>query len=35
VDPERNAKGGSNPALVAVVITKADLTTFKQEGKLL
>ncbi len=35
VDPERNAKGGSNPALVAVVITKADITAFKQEGKLL
>ncbi len=34
VDPERNAKGGSNPALVAVTITKADLAAFKQAGKL-
>lgn len=34
VDPEREAKGGSNPALVAVTITKADITAFRQEGKL-
>jgi beta-barrel assembly-enhancing protease len=34
VDPERNAKGGSNPKPVAVTITAADLTAFKKEGGL-
>jgi hypothetical protein len=33
-DPEVNAKGGANPALVAVKVTPADLETFKKEGKL-
>ncbi|MGE3842731.1 MAG: M48 family metalloprotease [Vicinamibacterales bacterium] len=34
VDPERNAKGGSNPALVAVTVTASDISAFKKEGKL-
>jgi beta-barrel assembly-enhancing protease len=34
VDPERNAKGGSNPAVVVVTLTAADLTAFKKEGNL-
>jgi predicted Zn-dependent protease len=34
VDPERNAKGGSNPALVAVTLSAADLDAFKKEGHL-
>lgn len=34
VDTERNAKGGGNPALVAVTVTAADLTAFKKDGKL-
>ncbi len=34
VDTERNAKGGSNPALVAVKITVADINAFKKEGQL-
>jgi predicted Zn-dependent protease len=34
VDQERNAKGGDNPALVAVTITPKDLEAFKKEGKL-
>jgi hypothetical protein len=29
-----DAKGGSNPALVAVKITPADIEAFKKEGKL-
>jgi hypothetical protein len=33
-DSERDAKGGSNPALVAVKVTAAELTAFKKEGKL-
>ena len=33
-DPEVDAKGGGNPALVAVKVTPADLETFKKEGKL-
>jgi predicted Zn-dependent protease len=33
-DPEVNAKGGANPALVAVKVTPAELETFKKEGKL-
>ena len=35
VDTERNARGGDNPALVAVTITAAELEKFKKEGKLL
>jgi predicted Zn-dependent protease len=34
VDPERDAKGGSNPALVPVKLVAADLSAFKQEGGL-
>ena len=34
VDPERDAKGGSNPKLVPVKIVAADLTAFKKEGGL-
>jgi predicted Zn-dependent protease len=34
VDQERNARGGDNPALVAVTITPKDLEAFKKEGKL-
>ncbi len=33
-DSERDAKGGSNPAMVAVKVTAAELTAFKKEGKL-
>ena len=34
VDSERNAKGGSNPKLVLVSVTAADLTAFKKDGRL-
>ena len=34
VDSERNAKGGGNPTLVPVIVTAADLTAFKKDGKL-
>jgi beta-barrel assembly-enhancing protease len=34
VDPERDAKGGSNPAVVAVKITPADIAAFKKQGGL-
>jgi predicted Zn-dependent protease len=34
VDPERHAKGGSNPNLVEVKVTSADIEAFKKEGKL-
>lgn len=34
VDTERNAKGGSNPAVVAVKLTPADVDQFRTEGKL-
>lgn len=34
VDPERDAKGGSNPQPVAVTITAADIAAFKKEGGL-
>jgi predicted Zn-dependent protease len=34
VDPERDAKGGSNPKPVPVKITAADLAAFKKEGGL-
>lgn len=34
VDPERDAKGGSNPKVVPVKITAADLAAFKKAGGL-
>ena len=34
VDPERDARGGSNPALVAVSISPADLQAFRKAGGL-
>jgi hypothetical protein len=34
VDTERAAKGGPNPALVAVKVTAQELTAFKKDGKL-
>jgi len=34
VDSERNAKGGSNPNVVAVNVTLNDINAFKKEGKL-
>ncbi len=34
VDPEKDSKGGSNPALVAVTIAPADVAAFKKEGGL-
>ena len=34
VDTERNAKGGANPALVAVQVTAADLEAFRKQGNL-
>jgi beta-barrel assembly-enhancing protease len=34
VDTERNAKGGSNPALVPVNVQMADIEAFKKEGHL-
>ena len=34
VDPEKDSKGGSNPALVAVKIAPAEVTAFKKEGGL-
>jgi hypothetical protein len=34
VDPEKDSKGGPNPALVAVKIAAADLAAFKKEGGL-
>ena len=34
VDTERNAKGGSNPALVVVRVNMGDIQTFKKEGNL-
>jgi predicted Zn-dependent protease len=33
-DSERDAKGGSNPAMVSVKVTAAELTAFRKEGKL-
>jgi beta-barrel assembly-enhancing protease len=33
-DPDVDAKGGGNPALVAVKVTAADVEAFKKEGKL-
>ncbi len=34
LDPEVDAKGGANPAIVPVSITAADLDAFRKEGKL-
>ena len=34
VDPEKDSKGGSNPAVVAVTITAADIAAFRKEGGL-
>ena len=34
LDPEKDAKGGGNPAIVAVQITPADLQAFKKAGSL-
>jgi len=34
VDTERNAKGGSNPAIVVVHVQAADINAFKKEGNL-
>ena len=34
VDTERNAKGGSNPNVVAVTLTAADVAQFKSQGQL-
>jgi predicted Zn-dependent protease len=34
VDPEKDSKGGSNPAVVAVKITAADIAAFRKEGGL-
>ena len=34
LDPEKDAKGGSNPAVVAVKVTAADLQAFKKAGAL-
>ncbi len=34
VDPEKDSKGGSNPAIVEVKIAAADLAAFKKEGGL-
>lgn len=34
VDPEKDSKGGSNPAIVAVKLVAADIAAFKKEGGL-
>lgn len=34
LDPEKDAKGGANPALVAVKVTPADIQAFKKAGSL-
>jgi beta-barrel assembly-enhancing protease len=34
LDPEKDARGGSNPRLVPVKVTAAELATFKKEGGL-
>jgi hypothetical protein len=34
IDPEKDAKGGSNPKPVPVKVTAADLAAFKKEGGL-
>jgi hypothetical protein len=34
LDPEKDARGGGNPAVVAVKVTPADLQAFKKAGSL-
>jgi predicted Zn-dependent protease len=34
LDPEVDAKGGPNPAVVGVTVTKADVDAFRKDGKL-
>jgi hypothetical protein len=34
LDPEVDAKGGPNPAIVSVSVSKADIDAFRKEGKL-
>jgi predicted Zn-dependent protease len=34
LDPEVDAKGGANPAIVSVSVSKGDVETFRKEGKL-
>ena len=34
LDPEKDAKGGANPAIVAVTVTPNDLQAFKKAGSL-
>jgi predicted Zn-dependent protease len=34
LDPEVDAKGGPNPAIVSVSVSKAEVDTFRKEGKL-
>jgi hypothetical protein len=34
LDPEKDSKGGGNPAIVAVTLSAADLAAFKKEGGL-
>ena len=34
LDPEKDAKGGTNPAIVAVKVTPADMQAFKKAGSL-
>jgi hypothetical protein len=34
LDPEKDSKGGSNPAVVTVRIAAADVAAFKKEGGL-
>ena len=34
LDPEKDAKGGSNPAIVTVKVTPADMQAFKKAGAL-
>jgi hypothetical protein len=34
LDPEVDAKGGPNPAIVSVNVSRADIDTFRKDGKL-
>ena len=34
LDPEVDAKGGPNPAVVSVDVSRGDIDTFRKEGKL-
>jgi hypothetical protein len=34
LDPEVDAKGGPNPAIVSVSVSRADIDTFRKDGKL-